>query len=188
MACAPLEQAVTTAWLGPLKPKRIETWPEARLIRFDGMKNGESRRGPRSCSVSAPSAMPGRPPMPEPIITPVRSRSVLVLGLPAGILDRLLRRGQRKDDELVHLALLLGRDPVVGIEGAGRGLAARHLAGDLRRQVGDVERLDRADARLALDEPLPDALGADAEWRDEAESGDDDPPHVSCDGFTCAPR
>jgi len=25
MACAPVEQAVTTAWLGPRKPKRIET-------------------------------------------------------------------------------------------------------------------------------------------------------------------
>jgi hypothetical protein len=27
MACAPVEQAVTTAWLGPLKPYLIETWP-----------------------------------------------------------------------------------------------------------------------------------------------------------------
>ena len=40
IACAPVEQAVTTAWFGPLKPYRIETWPEARLIRHAGMKNG----------------------------------------------------------------------------------------------------------------------------------------------------
>ncbi len=78
------------------------------------MKNGDSRRGPRSCSVSAPSVMPGSPPMPEPIMTPVRSRSSSSVGLPAGILHRLLGRGQREDDEIVHLALFLGRDPVVG--------------------------------------------------------------------------
>ena len=44
------------------------------MIRFDGMKNGERRRGPARASVIAPSVMPGSPPMPEPIITPVRSR------------------------------------------------------------------------------------------------------------------
>ncbi len=51
-ACAPVAQAVTTAWFGPLKPYLIETWPEARLISADGMKNGLTRRGPRSFSVS----------------------------------------------------------------------------------------------------------------------------------------
>ena len=35
------------------------------------MKNGETRRGPRSFKMIAVSAMPVRPPMPEPIITPV---------------------------------------------------------------------------------------------------------------------
>src|SRR5665213_2458600 len=75
IACAPVEQAVTTAWFGPLNPCRIETLPEARLIRFAGIKNGVSRRGPLSRSVNVPSAMPGRPPMPEPIMQPVRSSS-----------------------------------------------------------------------------------------------------------------
>ncbi len=32
MACAPVEQAVTTEWFGPRSLWRIETWPEARLI------------------------------------------------------------------------------------------------------------------------------------------------------------
>ena len=36
------------------------------------MKKGETRRGPFSLSVIAVSAMPSMPPMPEPIITPVR--------------------------------------------------------------------------------------------------------------------
>ena len=39
----------------------------------DGMKNGDTRRGPRSCSVTAVSAIEVSPPIPDPIITPVRS-------------------------------------------------------------------------------------------------------------------
>ena len=35
------------------------------------MKNGDTRRGPRSFSTIAVSAMPVRPPIPDPIITPV---------------------------------------------------------------------------------------------------------------------
>ena len=52
MAWAPVAQAVTTEWLGPLKPYLIETWPEARLISAEGMKNGLTRRGPCSFSTS----------------------------------------------------------------------------------------------------------------------------------------
>ena len=63
---------VTTEWLGPLKPWRIETWPDARLIRADGMKNGLTRRGPFSCSSIAVRSMEPSPPMPEPMSTPVR--------------------------------------------------------------------------------------------------------------------
>ena len=75
IACAPVEQAVTTEWFGPLNRKRIETWPLTRLIRLAGMKNGLTRRGPRCSSSTAVSAIVPRPPMPEPIRTPVRSRS-----------------------------------------------------------------------------------------------------------------
>ncbi len=71
-AWAPVAQAVTTEWLGPLKPWRMETWPEARLIRDEGMKKGLTRRGPFSCSSIAVASMVPRPPMPEPMITPVR--------------------------------------------------------------------------------------------------------------------
>ncbi len=45
-----------------------------------GMKNGDTRRGPRSCNVIAVSAMPSTPPMPAPIITPVVHCSSCVLG------------------------------------------------------------------------------------------------------------
>src|SRR5215467_76390 len=41
IACADAEHAVHVAELGPLAPKRIDTWPAARLMMADGMKNGE---------------------------------------------------------------------------------------------------------------------------------------------------
>ena len=66
--------------MGPLNPKRIDTWPDARLISADGMKKGLTRHGPRSCNVTDASKIPCRPPMPEPIITPVRSRDTASRG------------------------------------------------------------------------------------------------------------
>ena len=46
----------------------------------DGMKNGLTRRGPRSESSTAVSAIvAARPPIPEPMLTPVRSLSPLRL-------------------------------------------------------------------------------------------------------------
>jgi hypothetical protein len=52
IACAPVEHAVTTAWLGPLRRWAIETCPLRRLMSRPGMKNGEIRRGPFSCRVT----------------------------------------------------------------------------------------------------------------------------------------
>jgi len=36
MACADAEQAVHVAEFGPFAPKRIDTWPAARLMIADG--------------------------------------------------------------------------------------------------------------------------------------------------------
>src|SRR6266481_2776927 len=44
------------------------------------MKNGDTLRGPRSLRSSAVSAMPDRPPIPEPIMVPVAQRSSSVAG------------------------------------------------------------------------------------------------------------
>src|SRR5262245_37480086 len=71
MACAEAEQAVQVAELGPLAPKRIETWPDARLMMADGMKNGDTFRGPPLSSASCSRSMVMNPPMPEPIYTPM---------------------------------------------------------------------------------------------------------------------
>jgi hypothetical protein len=58
----------------------METCPDARLISDDGMKKGDNLRGPFSCTVSEASKIDCSPPMPEPIITPVRSRSSSAIG------------------------------------------------------------------------------------------------------------
>ena len=105
---------MTTAWFGPLKPYLIETWPQARLISAEGMKNGLTRRGPRFSRISVVSAMVLRPPMPEPIMTPVRQRLLLALRLPARILDRLHGGSDAVDDEVVDLRAAPWRVDVVG--------------------------------------------------------------------------
>ncbi len=45
------------------------------------MKNGETRRGPFSFRMIAVSAIVESPPIPEPMITPVRSRSASSSGI-----------------------------------------------------------------------------------------------------------
>ena len=64
-ACADAEQAVQVAEFGPLAPNRIDTWPEARLMMADGMKNGEMRLGPPSSSALCSRSMLVNPPMPD---------------------------------------------------------------------------------------------------------------------------
>jgi hypothetical protein len=70
IACADAEQAVQVARFGPLAPNRIETWPAARLMIAEGMKNGEILRGPPFSSASCSRSMVMNPPMPDPIYTP----------------------------------------------------------------------------------------------------------------------
>ena len=115
--------------------------------------------------------------MPEPIMTPVRSRSSSLSGCQPESSTACTAAAMRIDDELVHPALVLRGDPVVGVEQPRFAVAARHLPGDARRQVGDIERLDRADPRFARDKAAPDVIEADAERRHEPHAGDDDPPH-----------
>ena len=77
---APVEQAVETAWFGPLKPCLIETCPEIKFIRAPGIKKGETLLGPFSFICTAVWAIEPRPPIPDPIITPVRFFSLLLDG------------------------------------------------------------------------------------------------------------
>jgi len=66
--------AVAVASLGPRAPKRMETWPAARLMMAPGMKKGEILRGPPASITECSRSMTSKPPIPEPMWTPTRSR------------------------------------------------------------------------------------------------------------------
>ena len=73
IACRPVVHAVTTEMLGPFIPNMIDRLPEIMLMMVPGMKKGEILRGPPPRKSSCVSSIIGRPPMPEPILTPIRS-------------------------------------------------------------------------------------------------------------------
>src|ERR1700728_65077 len=73
MEWALVVHAVAVASFGPLAPKRMETWPAARLIMAAGIKKGEILRGPPSKSAVCSRSIMSNPPMPEPMCTPTRS-------------------------------------------------------------------------------------------------------------------
>ncbi|MNC85674.1 hypothetical protein D3C83_12850 [compost metagenome] len=66
--------AVTTARFGPLSPYMIESCPEIRLMIEPGTKNGVILRGPPASIALCVSSISGRPPIPEPMHTPICSR------------------------------------------------------------------------------------------------------------------
>src|SRR5438105_2978448 len=72
IACADAEHAVQVAELGPLAPNRIDTWPAARLMMAEGMKNGEILRGPPSSSALCSRSIVVNPPIPDAMNTPAR--------------------------------------------------------------------------------------------------------------------
>src|SRR5205085_1759584 len=105
-------------------------------------------------------------------------------GHPAAILHRLVGGGDGVEDEVVDPALVLGRERLVGIEGArhvrAAAAAAIHpgdLAGHLAGVVGRIEGADAACAGLAgeavgaqiIDEAglLGDLLGIGVEMLDD---------------------
>ena len=73
MQCVEVVQAVTIARFGPLAPSSIDSSPAVMLMMVPGMKNGEMRRGPVRSSSWCCASISGRPPMPEPKLTPMRS-------------------------------------------------------------------------------------------------------------------
>ena len=79
-------QALTTAMFGPLRPYMIESWPEIMLMMVPGTKNGEILRGPpASIGIMRGSSISGRPPMPEPMQTPICSRVSLSRSRPESL-------------------------------------------------------------------------------------------------------
>jgi len=73
MAPEPEAQAVTTELEGPVRPKRIATWPLAMLAMTLGMKKGLMRIAPRSARISDCCSQLHRPPTPLPTQVPACS-------------------------------------------------------------------------------------------------------------------
>ena len=131
------------------------------------------RSTPRSCASITSRIMVLMPPMPEPMITPVRSAKILVGDrvLHAGVAQRLGGRGPGEVDVAVVAAhFLLGHHRV--------RLEAAHLAGDLAVDAAGVERGDAVDAAAAGDQPFPERRHVVAERRDGAHAGHDHPPLI----------
>ena len=128
-----------------------------------GMKNGPTRSGPRSASVSLVFSISGKPPIPVPIIT-ADAIAVGLVDLEAGVLERHRGGRHRVVDEAVEALHLFLFEVEPGIEVA-------HLAGDLGRELGHVDQRDRADAAPALEDAFPGRAGAHAERRYQADAG-----------------
>jgi hypothetical protein len=154
MACAPVEQAVTTAWFGPRSLCGSRPGPS----QVDQASGNEERRNaartasrrvypPRRCLRSrryrSRSAR--------------RSRSGLhrFAGCQPASFERLVGGRHAEQDEGIDLALFLGLHPVVGIEGAVGPSDRREPAGDLRGHVADIEFGDAGRAAFAGDQAGP---------------------------------
>ena len=162
MACAEAVHAVQVAEFGPLAPKRMDTWPEARLMMADGMKNGEMRRGPPSRNARCSRSMVVNPPMPEAMNTPTRGAISGVIGQPR-IVHRELRRGDGVLDEDVHLLDVL-------LVHERQRIEALHLGGKPRAECRGVELGDRPRPALTGQQAVPGGLGPDAQRGHQADA------------------
>jgi hypothetical protein len=106
------------------------------------MKNGEMRRGPRSFdtleATDAGADQHAR-----------RDLVVARLGVPVGVIQRLIGGGDRVNDEGIDLAAFLRLNPVVGIVLALGLRALRQRARDLAREIRDLEIRNARQAALA---------------------------------------
>ena len=75
MPWLPAAHAVITVEVYPLRPKSRLTFAAAMFGSIIGMKNGLTRMPPRLTSVREFASVSGKPPLPLPITTPMRSSS-----------------------------------------------------------------------------------------------------------------
>src|SRR6185312_931851 len=91
--------------------------------------------------------------------------------------ERLARGAHGEKHEIIDLALVLRRHPLVRVECAVAAVTARDLAGDLAGEVFDVEAFDALSAAFAFEQALPRRLDAAAERGDHSHPGNDDTFH-----------
>src|SRR5690606_5447259 len=87
--------------------------------------------------------------------------------LPARIGKRLIGGGNAVGDEIADLALLLGIQKIIRIEGAVAAVAARHDAGNPRWKVIGLEGFDPAAGTPSGQQMGPGMLYPNAEGRDK---------------------
>src|SRR6185436_8743061 len=145
-AWSPVVHAVAGDVLGPRARQRIETCPAAMLTISAGMKNGDTRSGPRSTRTLLIVSMTGSPPIPEPMTTPTRSALPSSMTRPESSMANCA--AQAVVDECVALLDFLLVEVVERIE-------PLDLSGDAGRVAGRVEARDGADPALPREQGLP---------------------------------
>ena len=143
--CAARRRRRRCVKFGPLAPNWIETWPEAMLLIIIGMKNGLTRPGPFSTRFACCSSKVSMPPMPEPMITPTRSRSI------ASHVEAARARPPRAAATTANWTKRSFRFASLRSMHA-LGIEVLHLAREARRVAGRIEARDRSGAALAGDQ------------------------------------
>ena len=167
MAQVPEAQAVTGQLIGPLAPKRMETWPAARLASDRG--DGERGHLPGAAQEDrllflfdgGQSADGGADDHAGPL------RFACADGQ-AGIGQGHLGGGQGIDDEIIQAPQFFFVHVLERIE-------ALQFAGDLRFEGRAVELRDAGDAGFPRADPLPGFRDGVAERRDGAHARDHHP-------------
>ena len=132
----------------------------------EGTKNGEILRGLCAArNALCSSSMVSRPPMPEPVMTPARSRSSGVEVEP-GVGHRLRTGRDAVVHELVHAPRFLGRQVLLELE-------VTHRTAEVARKGTHVEARDRRDTADAVHDIGPRLGEAAAHRRDNTHTRND---------------
>ena len=102
---------------------------------------------------------------------------------PTGILYRLRCCSHGEMDEVIHLFLLFGSDPVVGIEFT-RIRAAFHFTRNARGQVGNIAQRNGAKTRFRRKNIIPRRFNTATQRRNQTQTCNDDSSHDMDDQMT----
>ena len=168
MAWAPVVHAVATAELGPLAPRRTETWPAARFTIDD---EDEKRRHPFGALLEQHPVLALDDLEAADAAADHHAHARRVVGADDQAAGRHRHVGGRDGelDEAPALLDVLAVDPSQRVEGLD-------LAGKSRGVSCCVKQRDGRDPGAAGEDALPRLLGADAERRYKSDAGHDHAP------------
>ena len=163
MACAPVEQAVTTAWFGP-----FELVADRHLAghQVDDVAGNEERADAARAAFLQDDRVFGDAVDTANAGTDHHAGRHAIgfgLGLPAGIGERFVSGRDPIQDEVADLAQFLGLKKGFRAERAVAAITARDDVRDLARKILDLELGDPAGGAAAGKQLLPAMLDAHAE-------------------------